>query len=92
MNFLSISLWEHIEEMEAMDGAEEELTDEVCSFEEELEPQDNILANKTDKKKVLSRFELCMLHSSIDKEDQMTVFSDIPFGKTRIILSTNIRF
>ncbi len=80
-------LWEHIEEMEERDGAVQELSDEQLSFEDnEVDnvPKPAVL------KKVMQRFELCMLHSSVDKEDQMTVFSDLPVGKTRIILSTNI--
>ncbi len=80
-------LWEHIEEMEERDGAVAELSDEQLSFEDDL--ADNI-PKPAPAKKVLQRFQLCMLHSSVDKEDQMTIFTDIPVGKTRIILSTNI--
>lgn len=78
-------LWEHIEEMEDRDGTIVELQDEELS----LGDDEADALPKPDESK-MKRFQLCALHSSIDKEDQMVVFSDIPVGKTRIILSTNI--
>ena len=84
------ALWEHIEEMEEHDGAmAPALKDEELSFEEEAGLVDN-RPKPSVVKKAMTRFQLCMLHSSVDKEDQMTVFTEVPFGKTRIILSTNI--
>lgn len=83
------ALWEHIEDSEAQAGAMQELSDESLSFEDEL--ADNLpKPGQSAAKTVLSRFQLCMLHSSVEKEDQMTIFSELPAGKTRVILSTNI--
>lgn len=96
------ALWEHLEQSEEQDGAVRPLSDEELSFEDELadnEPpkeqpheqqQQQQQKKKSALKTVLSRFQLCMLHSSVEKEDQMTIFSELPVGKTRIILSTNI--
>ncbi len=61
------ALWEHIEEMEDRDGAMTELSDESLSFEEDQ--ADNV--PKPVARKALQRFQLCMLHSSVDKEDQV---------------------
>jgi hypothetical protein len=47
-----------------------ELSDESLSFEDDLVDDVPKHASVV-KKKALSRFQLCMLHSSIDKEDQV---------------------
>ncbi len=60
----------------------------IFEIEEMFEAFDETnLITKEQKEQFL---ELCMLHSLMDRDEQMTIFSDMPPSVTRIILATNI--